>query len=291
MFSFRELPGQDIPDPYRIKRHGLSFFLSLLFHGLIFFLVFLLFPPLKSDFGDRKVADVIIVPPEKLFLPGSAQNLRVSSDITKDNPAPFTSLPADPGAASAPPDSLRFDPALSAQFRLVLPKNIDTDELDSDFEFDLSQDRENRFFPMIPEPKTDKQIDLSQYSASAYSADYRARYFGSRRQKSSRVSALGAVSVKGKPYDISPWANKVVAEIQKNWFLSPQQNEVFSGRVEISVIIERSGEVRSVEVLDSSRIEVFDRAALNAIEIAPFPQLPSDFPVDQLQISLVFLVQ
>lgn len=290
MLSLREPFGGDIPDSARLKRRGLSFFLSLLFHLFVFFLVVILFPPLGTNTKNRKVADVIIVPPEKLFLPNPEQHSRAVTAVRQDLAAGIASLPVTPGGSAAVPENLQPDPALSARFKLVLPESINTSELSSDFSFDLALDREDRFFPPVPELEAENKLDLSKYANRSYLSEYRARYFDDRK-RSNRTDTGGTVSVQGKPWDISPWANKVVAEIQRNWFLSPQQNEVPAGLVEIAVVISRSGKIVSTEVLTSSRIEQFDQAALKAIKIAPIPQLPNGFPADQLQISLVFLVQ
>jgi TonB family protein len=97
------------------------------------------------------------------------------------------------------------------------------------------------------------------------------------------------VYIKATGYDLLPWANELLARIQKNWSVAQSAEVVSKGEVGIFVLIAKSGEVLSVEVDSSSKVEAFDQAALRALALsAPFSPLPADFPNSNLEMYFVF---
>lgn len=84
-------------------------------------------------------------------------------------------------------------------------------------------------------------------------------------------------------YDISPWAEQVVNTILTNWIIPYPKEMGVKGVVGISVIIDESGEILSAQVVNSSLVLLLDEAALKALkESSPFPSLPEDFPKKSL---------
>ena len=135
-----------------------------------------------------------------------------------------------------------------------------------------------------------KDLDFLRYVYSDYS-NITSSKRTSTSQSSGRRASLrrGSASFKVKDYDISPWAKIVVDRIQKNWILSPSQKVIARGEVEILVIIEKSGELSSVEITKSSEIQLLDQTALKALNMSsPFPELPDDFPNKTLEAYFVF---
>ena len=64
---------------------------------------------------------------------------------------------------------------------------------------------------------------------------------------------------------------------------------MISLNLEIFVIIEKSGELLSVEITKSSEIQLLDQTALSALHMSsPFPKLPDDFPNKNLEAYFVF---
>jgi TonB family protein len=56
------------------------------------------------------------------------------------------------------------------------------------------------------------------------------------------------------------------------------------------VVIKKTGELDSIEILEGTSLETLDRAALEAIRASlPFPALPADFPGDLLEITFEFV--
>jgi TonB family protein len=98
------------------------------------------------------------------------------------------------------------------------------------------------------------------------------------------------MSIPLKGYDLLPWATAVVDRIQLNWAL-PSVPEVPEGaKISMIVVIKKTGELDSIEILEGTSLEALDRAALEALRASlPFPALPADFPGDLLEINFEFV--
>jgi TonB family protein len=97
------------------------------------------------------------------------------------------------------------------------------------------------------------------------------------------------ISVPLKGYDLLPWASIVVDRIQRFWNLPAVTELPETAKVRLIVVIKKSGELDSIEILEGTSVEVLDRAALEAIRAGlPFPALPADFPGDLLEITFEF---
>jgi TonB family protein len=98
------------------------------------------------------------------------------------------------------------------------------------------------------------------------------------------------ISIPAGGFDFGPWAVLVVDSIQKNWELPASGKLARSARVRFSVIINKKGELSSIEIIEISSIESLDQAALAALRASlPFPALPADFPGDLLEILFEFV--
>lgn len=97
------------------------------------------------------------------------------------------------------------------------------------------------------------------------------------------------ISIPLKGYDLLPWASLVVDRIQRYWVLPPVYELPYGAKVRLIVVVKKSGELDSIEILEGTSIEVLDRAALEAVRAGlPFPALPDDFPGDLLEITFEF---
>ncbi len=98
------------------------------------------------------------------------------------------------------------------------------------------------------------------------------------------------MSVALKGYDLLPWATKVIDRLQINWML-PAVPEVPEGaKIGMIVVIKKSGQLDSIEIVEGTGIETLDRAALDTLRVSlPFPALPADFPGDLLEITFEFV--
>jgi TonB family protein len=102
-------------------------------------------------------------------------------------------------------------------------------------------------------------------------------------------SPRAGISIPLKGYDLTPWAQKVLEVIQKNWDLPLVGNLPDRTRVRIILMISKSGDISSLEVVEGSILDVLDQAALKAIRASlPLPALPADFPGDFLEAHFEF---
>ena len=110
-----------------------------------------------------------------------------------------------------------------------------------------------------------------------------------RSSTGDKVIYRGSASSSVRGFDISPWAQLLVNIIQRNWVLPPADATKASGRVGITIIVDGSGQLATVRVINSSSNQLLDRAALDAIARSlPFPRLPQGFPDRQLEAYLLF---
>ena len=113
---------------------------------------------------------------------------------------------------------------------------------------------------------------------------------GTRRRRLRRRGSGSGMSIPLKDYDLMPWATAVIDRIQLNWGLPAVPEVPDDAKISMIVIIKRTGELDSIEILEGTSIEALDRAALEALRAAlPFPALPADFPGDLLEITFEFV--
>jgi outer membrane biosynthesis protein TonB len=57
-------------------------------------------------------------------------------------------------------------------------------------------------------------------------------------------------------------------------------------------VIRKDGDISSMEILETSSLEILDQAALKALRASlPFPALPADFPADFLEVFFEFIYE
>ncbi len=98
------------------------------------------------------------------------------------------------------------------------------------------------------------------------------------------------ISVPIKGYDLLPWATVVVERLQLHWALPAVVALPDVAKISFVIVIKKSGELDSIEIIEGTTVEVLDRAALEAIQaVLPFPALPDDFPGDLLEMTFEFV--
>lgn len=104
-----------------------------------------------------------------------------------------------------------------------------------------------------------------------------------------KVLYRGNPSLVARGYDIRPWARLVVGLLQKNWELPASDAAKATGRVGITIVVERTGTLSTVRVVESPRDQVLVSAALDAVTRSlPLPKLPDDYPGLVLEAYLLF---
>jgi TonB family protein len=131
--------------------------------------------------------------------------------------------------------------------------------------------------------------DFSKYGRGAYGGGGYGTGGGRGGRGTGGRQRVG-ISIPLKGYDLLPWASLVVDKIQRFWNLPALTKLPETAKVRLIVVIKKSGDLDSIEILEGTSVEVLDRAALEAIRAAlPFPALPADFPGDLLEITFEFV--
>lgn len=96
------------------------------------------------------------------------------------------------------------------------------------------------------------------------------------------------------PFDIheravADWSEAVLSRVERNWIIPASGRLGFSGRVQITLVIERQGGQRSLVVDDATVPEPLTLAALHAVQASlPLPPIPENVAGDDLAFTFVF---
>lgn len=92
-----------------------------------------------------------------------------------------------------------------------------------------------------------------------------------------------------KGYDITPWAQRVVYRIKRNWNVPAAVQAGIQGKVGFYVVIEKDGSISHAEFREYSKILAYNEAVAAAFRSSsPLPPLPPDFPNKNLEAYFVF---
>ena len=300
-----------LPAPKRNGRpprdKAIGALVTLLFHGLLGIAVYHgRFTVKILHFEKEEVRAVMIVPPLKVNIPkivggqgltaepaglleeaGSPGTARRVGDVRKKPAAgPETQAEAPPG--EAPPAAAGAGaaiPSLSSKYQEMIDKAKPAGE--SGLTIALAPPGTPPGPPGVgggpPLP------DFSKYDRGAYGGGGYGRGGGRGGGGTGSRQRVG-ISIPLKGYDLLPWASVVVDRIQRFWNLPAVSELPDTAKVRLIVVIKKSGELDSIEILEGTSIEVLDRAVLEAIRAGlPFPALPADFPGDLLEIMFEFV--
>ena len=78
--------------------------------------------------------------------------------------------------------------------------------------------------------------------------------------------------------DFTEWVQRFKNEVYRNWILPPSATlGVIGGEVDFEFVVDRSGTMMDVRLLESSGTPSYDRAARNALLASLLLPLPADF--------------
>lgn len=115
--------------------------------------------------------------------------------------------------------------------------------------------------------------------------------YGTGTAKAGRAGGgqKASMSIPLKGYNLTPWAQRVLELVVKNWNLPWVGRLADKAIVKLTVVFRKNGEVASLELVEGATLDALAEAALNAVRMSfPFPSLPDDFPADLLQASFEF---
>jgi len=286
---------------------AIGIFVTVLVHAVLgFLIVFGRFTVKVLPFAREEVRPVMLVPPLNAAIPkivgGHGLNEvpgegRGAGEPAKPSPKP-AAAGAEPGPAAAepaqpaggggtvpPPGSSSAIPSLSSRFRESIAVH----------------GKSGLTIPLAPPgtPPGPPGVgagaplpDFSKYSRGAYGGGVGGygKGGGATGQAGGGGRQRVGMSIPLKGYDLLPWATKVIDRLQLNWALPAVPEVPEAARISMVVVIKKTGELDSIEILEGTSLEALDRAALDAIRASlPFPALPADFPGDLLEINFEFV--
>lgn len=283
---------------------------TLLFHGLLGLAIYygrFTVRILSIDKG-QQVRDIVIVPPLTVSIPKvvggrdlaaapaeapgrpGPRGVAAEAEAAREEPArkPDEEAGGPPGPASgvegpAPPGAGAVIPSLSSRFRDSI----------------AIRGRSELTIPLAPPgtppgpPGISGSAPLPDFSKYGRGSTGGGGY-GTGRGRVGTGGGGGSqrigVSIPLKGYDLLPWATAVIDRLQVHWILPSVMSLPKTAKVSFIVVVKKSGELESIEVLEGTTIESLDRAALEAIRASlPFPALPPDFPGDLLEMTFEFV--
>jgi TonB family protein len=257
-------------------KRRIAFFLgSALLHSLFFYWFINLSFRVKTYEPTEKIREVVLVPPEKIWLPTPERQAQENVPGTIQPPA--GDVPSgSPAGPSAPMDGKEMP---------LSPGGEKPGPLSVDLELSLKSNA-------VPREFDDPEKLLGDIEApQTRNLRRHINWFNPENPGIGRVNAVvgqgGFFQV--RHYNIKPWARQVVDQIQRNWSVPLATAVGVAGRVGIVVVVEKDGRVSQTEVRHSSGREALDQAALLAIRAStPLPRLPDDFPAPNIEAYFVF---
>jgi TonB family protein len=298
-------------------RKAAIFLFSLAVHAVLIYFVLHAKIQIKIYPARRVVRNVIIAPAEKVFLPEDIgkylENLQgLTSKTGSESAGKEMKIQAQPGESRgnvpgseaeigqppSPGGAKNAKEARQAEFYSGLASKLELgqaskskSELPPDYSLDLSS-RPGKMQAVPGEKKegTIRDINRLKYPYSNFSATGRSSGAASVGPYELRRGIRGAkASFKVQGYNITPWAEKVLNKVLLNWNIPFEQVKSLQAVVRISAVIERDGELSSIQVASTSMVQVLDEAALKAMRMsAPFPQFPDDFPNKNIEAYFEF---
>ena len=89
--------------------------------------------------------------------------------------------------------------------------------------------------------------------------------------------------------DFTVWVNHFKDEVYRNWIVPQSVMMGQRGRVDLQMVVDRSGKLTDVQVLHSSGTAALDRAAQNALLSSQLLPLPSDYGPPDVTMRISFL--
>jgi TonB family protein len=89
--------------------------------------------------------------------------------------------------------------------------------------------------------------------------------------------------------DFTEWVQRFKNEVYRNWILPPSAALGGTGQVDFEFVVDRSGTMTEVRLLESSGTPSYDRAARNALLASLLLPLPKDFAPATVAMKVGFV--
>lgn len=315
MFEDSLLRPKEEKPPRRDRVIGLA--VTLLFHAaLALAIIFGRITVKVLPFAKEEVQQVVLVPPLQVSIPKIVGGLNLAevpgggpgpAGPARPAPKPEPAKPEPEPAAAAAEPAPAGEPARPEGGGAIPPPGSGSaiPSLSSKFQQSIRvHGKSGLTLPLAPPgtPPGPPGIgagaplpDFTKYNRGAYAGGVGGYGYGSGRGGSGSGGGGGGgqrvgMSIPLKGYDLLPWATKVIDRLQLNWTLPSVPEVPETARISMNVVIKKTGELDSIEIIEGTSLEALDRAALDALRLSlPFPPLPADFPGDLLEIHFEFV--
>jgi TonB family protein len=319
VLEFRKRGIQILKDSSEKKRKAACFLFSVVFHGLLVYVLFQSKVSVNINLVQLEIREVALITPEQLFIPENLEALtkgireeelraegRISGKANEDERAKEEpgggQLDAKSGIRQGlyPPidEDVRaskgtdaFLSNIASVFRLGGFFKSESD-LPTDYVLDLSLDfgRSQKLLDEAERIMLESNIRQLKFPRSGFfNIGFSKGPTGVPNYGPGGGGQKARASFRVEDYDIAPWAEQVVNTILLNWDIPYPQELGIKGVVGISVVIQKNGELYSARVVSSSLVLLLDEAALEALrKSAPFPPLPGDFHLERFEAYFEF---
>jgi len=293
------------------RDRAIGFIVTLLIHALLGLLIYYGRFTIKIlPVGREEVRTVVIVPPLSVSIPrivGGRGLADVPGPPGPAGPGPEAKRPAEsqPSAEAAAEQPISPGEAVPGPGWIVPPPGSGSaiPSLSSKFQRSITtHGKSDLTIPLAPPgtPPGPPGIgggaplpDFSKYSRGAYAGGV-GGYGSGTGGRGAGGGGAGrqrvGMSIPLKDYDLLPWATAVIDRLQINWTLPSVPGVPEAAKISMIVVIKKTGELDSIEILEGTSLEILDRSALEALRASlPFPALPADFPGDLLEITFEFV--
>jgi TonB family protein len=276
--------------------------ISLVLHGLLVYGFLHARITIKILTIGTKVQNVRIVPPIRISLPkivgaaaeappgGPTEEIRGATappgkagrGVSPSPGPPPSARPAESGAVEGPTIA-----SLSSKFQESMASRFKTDQ-GSELRIGLGPPGSKT--SAGPPAAKGRVADFFQYIPGV-TVTGRGRFGtgGGKGKSGTGAGQTASINIPLKGYNLAPWAQKVLELIIKNWDIPWVSGLSGKTQVKVIIVVRKSGDVSSVELVEGTARDSLDQAALQAVRAsAPFPALPGDFPGDFLEASVEF---
>jgi TonB family protein len=89
--------------------------------------------------------------------------------------------------------------------------------------------------------------------------------------------------------DFTAWIQRFVNEVYRNWIVPPSASLGWAGQVDYEFVVDRSGTMTSVTLVETSGTPAYDRAAKNALLGSRLLPLPADYAPSSCTMRVGFV--
>ena len=104
-----------------------------------------------------------------------------------------------------------------------------------------------------------------------------------------RGGQMGPLAFDPQGADFTAWVQRFVNEVYRNWIVPPSASLGWAGQVDFEFVVDRSGTMTSVTLLESSGTGAYDRAAKNALVASRLLPLPADYAPTSCTMKVGFI--